>query len=215
MSKTQKLLLRARSQLQLLHFLCEVQAKGWTDGDPDWVTRGKDGRFGGGSTQADSAADTFAKLADRIAEDIETFGGVLPKEQRLVVPGFINPGLANLYRESIVLQGKMTNSSNDEMLAKLISYADASALAKSANPVSKVMSEELERRGLVVEKVIDDSGESGFKAWGINDKNGSNPRLVITGTELKLNDIADIREDLLATVRTVFWGEWRGKLSKA
>lgn len=68
-------ILYAKAQLDLVAFFyaIEIQAKkeGW-DEDPSWVKRGKDGKFGGGSSDLTNAGDKLQEKLEKSISDIES-----------------------------------------------------------------------------------------------------------------------------------------------
>lgn len=79
--KIKYLLQKAQSQLLDVKFL--IQAEGW-DKDPDWLKRGKDGRFGGGSGTINdtSGKDLSSKVQSQFQE--------LSKDQKDIAKNAVN-----------------------------------------------------------------------------------------------------------------------------
>jgi hypothetical protein len=108
----------AKAQLQLLGIQSEIKAEGW-DKDPDWVTRGKDGKFGG--KDSSDREELNKKLQDLQIEKLqasyelltkqakEVYANTMNSENAIKVHNYISVGLSNfsvadvgkLYRQAI------------------------------------------------------------------------------------------------------------------
>jgi hypothetical protein len=77
----------AKAQLQLLGIQSTIEAEGW-DKDPDWVTRGKDGKFG--AKDSSDGEGSNKNLQNLKIEDLQASYELLTKQAKEVYANTIN-----------------------------------------------------------------------------------------------------------------------------
>jgi hypothetical protein len=196
----------AKAQLQLLGIQSEIKAEGW-DKDPDWVTRGKDGKFGG--KDSSDREELNKKLQDLQIEKLqasyelltkqakEVYANTMNSENAIKVHNYISVGLSNfsvadvgkLYRQAIEQCKKVEpkdwiNTVNEVMIRLCLAGTAISAsealITAAVFSVKTVAKQETKLTALATAKVVKSSVDSAIKTGVVG--------IVISQTSLEVSN---------------------------
>ncbi len=125
----------AKAQLELLKIQAsigsgtgDIKAEGW-DKDPDWVNRGENGRFGGGSSKIKSIEDSVSQEFEHISNEVEKRA----KQLDATIEKLTETERDNLYKTATSPESKKVQKELSEKLSKFVSPEAAEAYEETVN----------------------------------------------------------------------------------